>query len=324
VIKHQDFLIASLEQQPTVQTTQTDNVMKFTKHVVMLTVAFALSGGIAVAQEQFATGLMAHYEFTGNTLDLTDNRRDFAGNLSFSLDRFGRSQSAADFKTGSPIASTSVMLGGAPGVSVTFWIKLTKTPAAGGERVVMHGSWNLGAGVFSFAVYPNFGRVDIQPPGQSLDTPSGALGVGEWHHCAFTCDGTTLLVAVDGVPTGSRAVSLATKDASIILGGDAGYYFVSGVVDSLRVYGRSVSAEEIRSLYLYEKSIIPSLTIAVKTVQLTLRVVTGKTYQLEQSDDLHIWVPYASPFVALSDVVTKDADVLGEGQYFRVREVASQ
>jgi len=94
-----------------------------------------------------------------------------------------------------------------------------------------------------------------------------------------------------------------------------------GAMDDIRIYNRALSANEIKSLYLYERNPLTSLAIQVKTIRLSLFVELGRTYQLESSTDLKTWAAYGEPFTAVSSISIQDVDVENNQQNFRITEV---
>jgi len=102
----------------------------------------------------------------------------------------------------------------------------------------------------------------------------------------------------------------------------AASYPLIGGIDEVRLYSRALSALEIRQLYQYESSLLPYLTVTVKTIRLSLFVELGSTNLLEVSTNLTTWGPYGAPFTASSSVVYQDVDVFGVPyQYFRIRRL---
>ncbi len=83
-------------------------------------------------------------------------------------------------------------------------------------------------------------------------TGAGALPVDEWHHVAVTLSGSSCKIYVDGVDqTGTANThTVATSNYSFYIGarGDLGGEYYTGYIDELRIYNRSLSAEEIRDL----------------------------------------------------------------------------
>ena len=95
----------------------------------------------------------------------------------------------------------------------------------------------------------------------------------------------------------------------------------SGKIDDIRIYNRALSAQEVEDLYYYEAPEQPSVTINVKTVQVTMHVKPTKTYQLEASLDLQNWTNVGDPFVASTSEVVQEFNAIEVGRFFRLFEV---
>ncbi len=63
------------------------------------------------------------------------------------------------------------------------------------------------------------------------------------------------------------------------------------------------------------------LSIEVSRVNVNLKVVLGKKYQLETSNDLAVWAKSRSDFVAQEENITQEFVVSEVGTYFRILEV---
>jgi hypothetical protein len=78
-----------------------------------------------------------------------------------------------------------------------------------------------------------------------------ALAAGTWAHVALTYDGSVLRAYVNGVQQGpDRAVTLAAVTAALQVGAwirsaSQNADFLSGTIDEIRVYGRSLTTAEI-------------------------------------------------------------------------------
>jgi hypothetical protein len=77
---------------------------------------------------------------------------------------------------------------------------------------------------------------------------------GTWHHYAGTYDGTTVSIYLDGVLVASSsytggAIALSGNDINIARNPAYGGDFSAGVLADVRLYGRALSASEIRTLF---------------------------------------------------------------------------
>ncbi|MCP4493119.1 MAG: LamG domain-containing protein [Gammaproteobacteria bacterium] len=97
-------------------------------------------------------------------------------------------------------------------------------------------------------------------------SPSAGLSTdGEWHHICGTYDGTTITIYRDGVNVGETAYAgglaydtpnYIAIGAAIAAGTPTGYF--NGSIDSLKIYDRSLSADEVVLLAQYTE--IPEAT----------------------------------------------------------------
>ena len=79
----------------------------------------------------------------------------------------------------------------------------------------------------------------------------GKLSVGQWHHVVWVKDGTSAYVYIDGVQTGTMdaPATLGTSGGGNYLGGSATTQMWDGTIDSVRMYSRALSADEILANY---------------------------------------------------------------------------
>ncbi|HEX6852710.1 MAG TPA: LamG domain-containing protein [Candidatus Polarisedimenticolaceae bacterium] len=85
-----------------------------------------------------------------------------------------------------------------------------------------------------------------------IDTTMFAVGIGVWHHVAGTWDGATMRLYLDGVPYPSSTSApgvLSSYATGVFLGNNYGGMFdLGGRLDEVAIYGRGLSAEEVRFL----------------------------------------------------------------------------
>ena len=156
--------------------------------------------------------------------------------------------------------------------------------------------------------------------------------LGEWLHLAVTIDRLSssqiaLSWFINGVKHRSETwgADPQTDILTFTIGSSfrqpSPHFFFNGFLDDVRIYSRVLSSDEVKALYVYERGQVPSLTIEVKTVQVTMFVTVGKTYQLQSSTDLVTWTNLGAPFLATSPEVSQIFDVTQTGQFFRLKEV---
>lgn len=111
-------------------------------------------------------------------------------------------------------------------------------------------SWELGAGAGDeLDITTSHGTIY----NDQLSSPSGDLMTGRWQHLAFTADGATTRVYVDGVMRTSRAAAgtlfYDTNNAYFGCDDNGGpVRFFRGAIDDIQIYNRPLSAQEIADL----------------------------------------------------------------------------
>ncbi len=194
-------------------------------------------------------GLVAYYPFNGNANDESGNGNHFTSLPSFSDDRSGAELSAAAFPTVAPISSIPVALQSS-GYSFSLWFQVERTPAQGGERLLMHGSWNSRA-TFSVAVWSDM-RLAMtwrtQAGGDEISAPS-PLTVGQWYQltCVFGASQTSFYL--NGKLLASRVSQPFADTLPIVCGGDSSHYFDSGKLDEVKFWTRPLSPQDVALLY---------------------------------------------------------------------------
>jgi len=88
----------------------------------------------------------------------------------------------------------------------------------------------------------------------TLITDPTNRGIGSWVHYAFTYNGTSIIIYVNGVSVISGTYSYSTADTTSV---NIGYYIngnynPSAYMDNIHFYNRALSASEVASLYNYE------------------------------------------------------------------------
>lgn len=93
----------------------------------------------------------------------------------------------------------------------------------------------------------------------TLATVAAAPSLNVWHHCAYTFDGTTHRLYIDGAQVASSTVTPGTSSPTLLQVGSRGGWTnasnFSGKLDELRVYQRALSAAEIQVLADFTPSI---------------------------------------------------------------------
>lgn len=143
-------------------------------------------------------------------------------------------------------------------MSAGAWVKRSGNPAAN-EYIFLKGvgTWEYGlyidtSGAFGVTLWDSGGNTVVNEVGSA-----GAIVTdGNWHHIAFTADGSVLRLYINGVAddvdpvfTGSMSNTASTfyiGDRSDVVNSE-----LQGSLDEIRLYNRVLNATEISSLYKY-------------------------------------------------------------------------
>jgi hypothetical protein len=215
------------------------------------------SASIAVTVNNAALGLVGAYGFdeTAGTTVTDRSGNNLNGTLSGATwttqGRFGGALSfdgVNDWVTVNDAAALDLTTG----MTLEAWVYPTAGGGATWRNVIIKERsggevYNLYAADGSNA--PVVYVVRAAQPGVPLDaTAPASVPLNAWTHAAATFDGTTLRLFVNGVQTGSRAVSgaLLTSTGVLRIGGNSvwGEYF-QGRIDEVRIYSRALSAAEL-------------------------------------------------------------------------------
>lgn len=138
--------------------------------------------------------------------------------------------------------------------TIETWVRSGPTPATR-EDVVNDQAFTSGADPFSslrVSLLSN-GRVQaavVARDGMTLTLTSltGAVPADTWHHLAFTRDGTTARLYVDGTEVASGA-DLATAGTQTSTGWTIGSYSypLTGALDEFAIYDRALSADTVKA-----------------------------------------------------------------------------
>jgi hypothetical protein len=216
------------------------------------------AGGDAAAT--LATGLVARFAMDegsgtrladalgGPPLTLTPTTAWIAGPTAAPGDRAIAFSAGGWASTAPTMASAAVAALRAP-FSIAVWLRWD-VPHAGDSIVVTTSSlaWNVRLGTTTFR----------RPCFASNTTGFGTCGssdlpIGSWVHIAFTGDGKSLRLYVDGKEDTQASKSFAGLPAprandSLEVAATGGKDPLSGALDEVRLYSRALSAEEIARL----------------------------------------------------------------------------
>jgi len=124
--------------------------------------------------------------------------------------------------------------------------------------------------------------------------------------CGYTNTSPPAVIFRDSTGTGAAATAIVNND---------------GTVERIQIDTNGRDYTENVRVVIAPPPFLPTLTIGVSRVNVTMSVVLGRRYQLESSANLATWSPIGDPFVAQDDTVTQEFVVQDTGRYFRINEV---
>jgi hypothetical protein len=137
--------------------------------------------------------------------------------------------------------------------STSFWMYYTAVPGAAQDIVArsLTGSAGtfIGLHTLSGCSGVSFGVWKFGGPFLVCTSPPAA---SKWHHALYTFDGTTNRLYVDGTEVNNSvtATDSGTPDTVNIGRFTGGSEYFNGKIDDVRLYSRTLSASEVKQLYL--------------------------------------------------------------------------
>jgi len=199
-------------------------------------------------------GLAAYYPFNGNADDVTSNKNNgIVYGAKLTADRNGKLNAAYEFNG----TSDYIWLASPSSLKVSPFAVATWFKSSGGystTQIIYR--WRLYG--MSLLVSFNNSRKCTAGYGNTADEGFTVFSTtncddGKWHHLVSSYNGSTLKLYVDGQLVANQIangqVYYGAGGAAIGRDGDWSDSFFKGVLDDLRIYGRSLSAEEVQALY---------------------------------------------------------------------------
>ncbi len=197
--------------------------------------------------------LVAHYAFSGNSLDGTGYRNN-ASPAPLRKDRFGKANKAAAFNGNTEVTAANSPQLNSPHTSVSFWVKPNSLPGNGEVFLLSFGGWQE--------------RWKISLPGHGkpvwttnhtngisdMDSGDGnALPLDAWTHVVMVHDGAKNIIYFNGNPVAEKDVVGDLDNTSFPLGIgynpiDGGNWF-DGYLDEVQVYNQALSAADVAALH---------------------------------------------------------------------------
>lgn len=195
-----------------------------------------------ISELPFPPGLIAFWKLDGNGNDSSGNNNHLTNvnNVTFSSGKIG---SAASFSDGKYFTS-EVQIGGEENVenfTFSLWIKTTQT--SGSNRMISAaGGYNYYFMEYGGQIYANFGG--------SQFNSSSSVNDGNWHHVVVTYNRIKLRIYIDGELESDGDETGLTPLSYVFLGSDdAGNQSLSGSLDSVGIWDRALTSQEVSAIY---------------------------------------------------------------------------
>lgn len=156
----------------------------------------------------------------------------------------GPSGRAFEFNRASMRAGQVPALGTTESFSWSFWVKLNPDSPRAGVIIGNRGNGDA----LQFMKFTSHG-VQFYNTSKNFLKITKELPVGRWTHVALVKDGTSLRYYLDGKQTAQATLSFDMPELPLLIGGDpSADEYISGAIDELRVYNRSLNESEVARL----------------------------------------------------------------------------
>jgi hypothetical protein len=202
-------------------------------------------------------GLISWWRGDGDAQDSAGaNHGSLQNGATFGTGRFGQAFSFDGVDDQISVAHNASLNAGSA-ITIASWINVT-TMGHARSIAQMRAPGNVGG--YTFETAHGFGANDAlqwvvwrNGAYQILQTPSGVVQPGVWHHVAATFDGSMMRIFVDGAERAALA-NPGPIDASndpLVIGRNVVIpsFAWHGLLDEIQVYGRPLSAAEIQTLF---------------------------------------------------------------------------
>jgi hypothetical protein len=204
-------------------------------------------------------GPIAYYPFNGDANDESGNGNNgtIYGNAVFAADRFGVANSAIRLNG----AGEFIQIPDSPSfyfnypITLSAWIYLNDNTKGG-----IVGQWGYGGlGGDAYVLYITGTKLATYVPRPGLAhyeiQSTSSLATGLWYHVSMVSTGSLVTLYINGNADKSEAVTVAQVDSyqPVKIGLEERFYgsqnYLNGIIDSVRIYNRALSASEIQALY---------------------------------------------------------------------------
>jgi len=230
--------------------------------VVSTVLLMALLMGLSwfpVAWADLNDGLVAYYPFDGNANDESGNGNDGTVNgATLTEDRFGNADSAYMFDGSNDYIDAPANFNDTT-FTIGAWIKLKAHQCYAGIVDGYHNKWEFimdcqGGKKLEFAQWKSDG-------GYNDHRASSTLNTSQWFYVVVVIDNTSGTFYIDGqldstfTMTAQALTPISNFMIGVSLSGSAQYF--NGNIDDIRIYNRTLSDCEIKSLYTGKDECIP-------------------------------------------------------------------
>lgn len=185
------------------------------------------------AGDDLELDMLARYDLAGETINNSDNYHDgqVSGNVTFSSDRFNTQNSAASFANGAAITVSTPNW--YPDTNHWSWSAWVQFKSSNSRTILSHD--DLVLSVAQGSAQFQFSNVNLNA--------ATSMAKDEWHHLAVVRDGDTVHLYQNGqLAASASALNLVTPAGDFQMGND------QGDLDDVRIYARSLSADDINRL----------------------------------------------------------------------------
>ncbi len=184
--------------------------------------------------------LIHYWPFNGNYVDVISNANLFNGsNDVLVADRFGRPSSSLYINYGVLKAPSRFYLYG--DFTLTIWVKTDVIKPSTRFFVLVPANGNI----VYFCLTSNQG---LRPYYfyQDEQIANTSLSIGKWQHLAFTIQGSTLSIYIDGLIVYNRPTTpIPVRNYSTVYFGSYNGYHVNAFFDDFKIFNKSLSQTEI-------------------------------------------------------------------------------
>ena len=203
------------------------------KHFLYIWIVFFAIFSTA-SYADITTGLVAHYEFEGDTNDSSGNNYHLTtgGTKAYNVGKLGQGYSFNGVDNN--LTSYATGLSGTTG-TVSYWLE---TNASTTRSVLI-----LGTDTVATDIYVNGTDLVVNDVNNTV-----SIFDNTWHHIVISFTGGNADIYLDGtlLSTGANTISLGTN---IYLGHWLGLYQHNDMIDDVRVYDRALTSIDVTELY---------------------------------------------------------------------------